>query len=136
LGELTIISSIEEQRSPLLFLEYVELEKSYEFQEAYTFELALESTPDFIWTEIFNNEWSTSFYMMKRQVMVIGSTIRVVTAPNEIKDKIEWIKSIVNSTNERIEQYNKQVEQENEAERQRLAREKATIDKMRELLKK
>jgi hypothetical protein len=114
----------------------LKIEKSYEFQEAYSFELELDSTPDYIWTEIFNSEWKTSFYTMKRQVMVFGNRIRVVTAPDEIKGKIEWIKSLVNSTNDRIEQYNKQVEQENETERQKIAREKETMDKMRELLKK
>lgn len=114
----------------------IKIEKIAAFEEAYAFELELDSTPDHVWQEIFENEHKTSLYGMKRQVQAVGNRLRIVTAPDEIKDKIEWVKSLVKSTNERVEAYNREVEQKNEAEKRKRAKEKEAIEKMRESLKK
>lgn len=116
--------------------EKLKIEKIDAFPDAYAFELELDSTPDNVWEQIFEDEWKTSFYTMKRQVQVVGNRLRVVTAPDEVKDKIEWVKSLVKSTNERVETYNKEVERKNEAEKLKRAKERETIEKMRESLKK
>jgi hypothetical protein len=56
--------------------------------------------------------------------------------PDEIKDKVKWIKGLVDSTNKSIEKYNEQAKQRREAEQQKQLNEQETIKRMREALKK
>ena len=112
----------------------LKIEKSGEFPEAYTFELELDPKPDSVWIGLFGAVHQQSFYPMKRQVYVQYDSLKVVTAPDEIKNKIERVKSLVNDTNAEVEKYNKKVEEEWEADRQRKAKEAETIKKMRERL--
>lgn len=107
--------------------------KSNEFEKAYTFELELDSAPDHVWAQIFNNEYHTSMYLMKRNVNVSGKRLLVVTSPHDnLKEEIEWVKELVNSTNQRWEQYNKEVE---EKEKLKKAEEDEDKKKIRDKLK-
>ncbi|MGD8565754.1 MAG: hypothetical protein PVF96_05340 [Candidatus Bathyarchaeota archaeon] len=56
--------------------------------------------------------------------------------PDEIKDEIEWIKGLVDSTNNSIEEYNEQIMQRLEVEQAKQQEEQETIKRMREALKK
>jgi hypothetical protein len=107
--------------------------KSNEFEEAYTVELKLDSTPDDIWEQIFNNEYKASLFMMKRTVSVSGNKLRVVTSTHDnLKDEMEWVKELVSATNQRREQYNREVEQR---EKQKRAKEEENKRKIRDKLK-
>lgn len=114
----------------------LKIEKDDSFPKAYAFELPLDSTPDNVWESIFEEEWKTSFYMLKRKVTIEGNKLRVITAPDEIEGKIEWVKSLVNSTNKRVEEYNKEMKRREEAEEAEKIREEETIRQMRGRLKK
>jgi hypothetical protein len=69
-------------------------------------------------------------------VAVVGNKLEVATLPDEIKDKVKWIKGLVDSTNKSIEKYNEQIKQKHEAEQHKELKEQETIKRMREALKK
>jgi hypothetical protein len=69
-------------------------------------------------------------------VTVVGDKLEVLTLPDEIKDEIEWIKGLVDSTNNSIEEYNEQIMQRLEVEQAKQQEEQETIKRMREALKK
>lgn len=116
--------------------EKLEIEKDNSFPMAYAFELPLDSTPDDIWQSIFGDEWKSSLYTLKRKVTIKGDKLRVITAPEEIEGKIEWVKSLVNSTNKRVEEYNEEIKRREEAKKAERKLQEETIRKMRERLKK
>ncbi|HML02648.1 MAG TPA: hypothetical protein VK487_04660 [Candidatus Bathyarchaeia archaeon] len=107
--------------------------KSDEFEEAYTAELELDSVPDDVWVQIFVNEHQTSIYNMKRPVSVSGNKLGVVTSTHDnLKEEIEWVKGLVNATNQRWEQYKRQVEQREE---RKTTKEEEDKRKLRDKLK-
>ena len=115
----------------------LKIEKSALLPGAYIFDLELDSTPDRHWILAFEAERQASRYMSARTpVVVVGNKLEVVTLPDEIKGKVEWITGLVNSTNKSIEKYNEQIKQRREAEQQKQLNEHETIERMREALKK
>jgi len=115
----------------------LKIEKSPLLPGAYVFDLELDSTPDHHWILAFEAARQASRRMRARTpVAVVGSKLEVATLPDEIRDKVEWVKGLVDSTNNRIENYNEQIEQKHEAERQKQLKEQETIKRMREALKK
>ena len=115
----------------------LKIEKSALSPGTYAFALELDSTPDHHWILIFEAERQASRYMhASTPVAVVGNKLEVVTLPDEIKGKVEWIKGLVDSTNKSIEKYNEQIKQKHEAEQQKQLKEQETIKRMREALKK
>jgi hypothetical protein len=115
----------------------LKIEKSAVISGAYVFDLELDSAPDHHWILAFETELHASRYMSSRTpVAVVGDKLEVLTLPDEIKDKIEWIKGLVDSTNNSIEEYNEQIKQRHEAEQDKQQEEQETIKRMREALKK
>lgn len=114
----------------------LKIEKDDTFPNAYFFELPLDSTPDSVWESIFENQWERSYYMLKRTVTVEGDKLKVITAPDEIEGKIEWVRSLVESTNSQVEQYNEQMKRREEVKLKEKKRVEETIKEMRERLKK
>jgi len=115
----------------------LKIEKSALLLGAYVFDLELDSTPDHHWILAFEAERQASRYMHERTpVAVVGNKLKVTTLPDEIKDKVEWIKGLVDSTNKSIEKYNEQIKQRHEAEQDKQLKEQETIKRMKEALKK
>ena len=114
----------------------IKIKKIDAFAEAYAFELELDSTPDFAWEEIFQNEHKTSLYPSKRQVQIVGKKLRVVTIPEEMKSEIDWVKALVEATNRRVESHNKEIEERRKSGEQKKAKENETMEKMRKSLNK
>jgi hypothetical protein len=114
----------------------LKIERSVWLRDGYDFELELDSIPDPGWVQIFERERQASLNTLKGPVSVALDKLEVATSPDEIKGKIEWIKGLVNSTNQGVEEYNEQVMQKIEADEQKRLREPETIKKMREALKK
>lgn len=112
------------------------IEKDDSFQMAYAFELPLDSIPDSIWSTIFEDERRTSLYTLKRRITIEGNKLRVITAPEEVEGKIEWVKELVNSTNNRVEQYNQQIERTEVVEKAQKAHHEKVMKQMREKLRK
>ena len=111
------------------------MEKDDSFPKAYAVYVPLDSTPDDIWEQCFERELKASFYMWKRQVTVEGDTLRAVTASDEIEDRINWIKKLVNETNHCVEEYNNEMLRREQAEKAREKEVEEDIKKMREALK-
>jgi hypothetical protein len=115
----------------------LKIEKSALIPGTYVFDLELDSTPDHHWRLAFEAERQASCYMHARTpVAVVGNKLEVATLPDEIKDKVEWIKGLVDSTNKSIEKYNKQIKQRHKAEQDKQLNEQETIKRMKEALKK
>lgn len=88
----------------------VNIKKDSYFPNAYIVDLALDSNPDHAWQDIFEGEWRTSRHLWDRKIFIIGDTLRLVTSPNDMAEKLNWVKEIVGSTNKKIEGFNKQTE--------------------------
>jgi len=114
----------------------LKIERSVWLHDGYDFELELDSIPDPVWVQIFERERQASLNTLKGPVSVAVDKLEVSTSPDEIKGKIEWVKGLVDSTNQGVEEYNEQVMQKIEADEQKRMREPETIKKMREALKK
>ena len=115
----------------------LKIEKSPLLAGAYIFDLEFDSAPDHYWILAFEAELQASRYMSARTpVAVVGNKLEVVTLPDEIKGKVEWIKDLVDSTNKRIEKHNEQIKQRHEAEQLKQSKQQETIKRMREALKK
>jgi len=115
----------------------LKIEKSALVSGAYVFDLEFDSAPDHHWILAFEVEVQASRYMSARTpVAVVGNKLEVLTLPDEIKGKVEWIKGLVDSTNKSVEKYNEQIKQRHEAEQEKQLKEQETIKRMREALKK
>ncbi len=73
---------------------------------AYVIELQLDSVPGYVWQTLFELEWKSSLHLWERKVLVTGDRLLLVTTPNEINEKIDWLRSVMESTNERLERFN------------------------------
>jgi len=111
------------------------MEKDDSFPKAYAVYVPLDATPDHIWEQCFERELKASFSTLKRQVSIEGDKLRAVTASDEIKGRIEWIRKLVEATNRRVEQFNKEMLQREKAKQARKKKEEEDIKKMREALK-
>jgi hypothetical protein len=80
------------------------------FPNAYTIDLPLDSTPDHIWQDFFEQEWKSSRHLWDRKLYVVGDHLRLVTPPNNVKEKLDWVSEVFEKTNRRIEEYNREVE--------------------------
>ncbi len=88
-------------------VEKIRVEKDYYFPNAYIIDLPLDSTPDHVWQSFFDHEWKSSMHLWDRKLYVVGRNLRLVTMPNNIEEKIGWVKGIIEKTNKVIDEYNK-----------------------------
>jgi len=72
---------------------------------AYVIELPLDSQPDYVWQTIFEQEWKSSLHLWERKVVIVGNKLLLITTPNEIAEKIDWLKRMMESTNARVESF-------------------------------
>jgi len=91
-------------------IDNITVRKDHYFPNAYIIDIPLDSEPDHVWQDIFEREWRTSKHLWDRKIFIIGDTLRLVTTPEEMEEKIGWIKQVVLSTNRNIEDYNKGVD--------------------------
>ena len=86
---------------------------------AYAIEFPLDSQPSYEWQTLFEQEWKSSLLLWERNVVVVGDKLHLVTTPNEIGEKIGWLKRMVEAANARVEELNKTqriIEEQVEAE--------------------
>jgi hypothetical protein len=87
----------------------INIKKDHYFPNAYIIDFPLDSEPDHAWQDIFEREWRTSRHLWDRKIFIIGDTLRLVTSPNDIGEKISWVKEVISATNRDVENYNKQM---------------------------
>ena len=81
----------------------IPIRKDSFFTNAFKVELPLDSQPGYVWQTLFEQEWRTSLQLWERKVVVVGDKLHLVTASNEICEKIDWLKKIIDSTNIRLD---------------------------------
>lgn len=84
----------------------IPIRKDRFFTNAYVIELPLDSQPDYVWQTIFEQEWKSSLHLWERKVVIVGDKLLLITTPAEIEQKIDWLKSVMASTNNRVEELN------------------------------
>lgn len=89
--------------------ETVELDNS--FPGAYAFYIKLSARPEPRWVHIFNFEWERSIYLMKREIRIAGDRLRVISgADDNIEKHVDFVRTLVKKTNQRIEEDNRRSE--------------------------
>jgi hypothetical protein len=115
----------------------ITIERDHYFQGAYIIDLPLDSTPDHVWQDIFEHKWKSSRYLWDRKVFVMGDKLRLLSTPNELGSKLDWIKQVLEQTNKGIDDYNREVRISpigKRAKKKRLEDE-ATIERLREMIR-
>ena len=74
-------------------------------KSAYVIELALDSQPDYVWRTLFEQEWKSSLHLWERKVVVVGDKLLLITTPDKIGEKIDWLKRMIESANMRVERF-------------------------------
>jgi hypothetical protein len=118
----------------------IRIERDHYFPNAYIIDLPLDLTPDHVWQDIFEREWRSSRQLWDRKLFLMGDKLRLITTSNDIEDKIDWVKQVIERTNENIDEYNeemrKQVTPMDEHVRMQMLDEEARLERIRDVLRK
>jgi len=120
----------------------VTIKKDHYFRNAYIIDLPLDSMPDHVWQDIFEQKWKSSRHLWDRKLFVIGDKLRLVTTADEFGDKLDWVERVIKETNKGIDEHNLVVRKEEEIrtkeelEKQKIWEEKSTMEMMRDTLRK
>jgi hypothetical protein len=114
--------------------------RDHYFPNAYVIDLPLDSIPDHVWMSIFEREWKSSRHVWDRKLFVMGDQLRLITTANDIKEKLEWIKQVIEHTNKGIDNYHREtqarVEQTGERLKKQVREEEAQAEMIRETVRK
>jgi len=91
-------------------VEKIDVTRDHYFKDAFVIDLPLDRIPDHVWQNIFENEWRSSRHLWDRKLFVVGKNLRLVTSPDDIKDKLNWAAGVINRTNRGIREYNRGLE--------------------------
>jgi hypothetical protein len=104
--------------------------------ELFDIPLMLSSTPSLDWARIFDSEWLTTIYSMKRYVSVSGPSIVVHAALDELeKCHIPELRKAVQRTNERYGAYLDELEAERVRQRAKEVADEVQIDEVVDRIK-
>ena len=84
-------------------MDSIPIRKDSFFTNAFIVELPLDSQPGYVWQTLFEQEWRTSLQLWERKVVVVGDKLHLLTASNEISEKIDWLRKIIDATNVRLD---------------------------------
>jgi hypothetical protein len=118
----------------------LDIKKDSYFRGAYVIDLPLDSVPDHAWQDILDREWRASLRLWDRKLFVVADKLRLVTSIDDIEGKIDWVKQVIERTNQGIDEYNKEIKaretQTEENLHRRTAEEKVSVDAIRDSLRK
>lgn len=118
----------------------IAVKRDHYFRTAYLIDLPLNSVPDHTWQDILDREWKSSLHLWDRKLFVIGDQLRLVTTINDIGSKLDWVKQIIEKTNESVDEYNSTTEatelQTDDERRRRAEEERMNIDMIRDSIRK
>jgi hypothetical protein len=78
--------------------------KANDFPAAYRFVLNLNQAPNPQWAQIFNNEYHTAWYNLKRRTEVRGAQLVMIVAESDnLQGHVDFAKELVKRTNETIQ---------------------------------
>ena len=118
----------------------IRIERDSYFPGAYIIDLPLDSTPGHIWQDIFSREWKLSKHLWDRKLFLMGDKLRLLTSPEDVKEKIDWVKDVLKRTNAGVEEHNRRlkvVEAEASKEAQKtLEEDQANTEMIRDTLRR
>jgi hypothetical protein len=122
----------------------VEIKRDSYFVNAYTVDLPLDSIPDHVWQDIFEQHWKSSRHLWERKLFIVGDRLRLVTPPEEMAKKLDWVRQIIDQTNLKVEEFNGEVEARElqisqtraELTEQIFEKERRTVEVIRDILRK
>lgn len=86
----------------------IRIDRDHYFPGAYVIDLPLDSTPGHVWQDIFEREWKLSRQLWDRKLFLIGDKLRLLTSPDNIREKLDWIEDVLEHTNASVEAYNRE----------------------------
>lgn len=117
----------------------IHIRPDHYFHGAYIIDLPLDSAPDHVWQDIFDREWKSSRHIWDRKIFPIGDKLRLITPPTDLKEKLEWVKLVINQANKGVDEYNQEADVRSEriekAKKKALEADEAEVEEIRELLK-
>lgn len=121
-------------------IEKVTIKRDHYFPNAYIIDIPLDSVPDHVWQDFFEREWKLSRHLWDRKIYLIGDKIRLLTTIDNLEDKLDWVKRVVEQTNRQVDEYNRgawarRAEIEERAKKEMLE-EQARIERIKEALRK
>jgi hypothetical protein len=126
--------------SGLINADSIAISKDRYFADAYVIDLPLDSVPNHVWQDIFEREWKSSRHLWDRKLFVVGDNLRLVTAKDDVEDKLDWVKQVIERTNTLIDEYNRDEEARTQIEEGMRSRsledERMSIDTIRDSLRK
>jgi hypothetical protein len=122
-------------------IETLKISRDHYFLNAFVIELPLDSTPDHVWQDMFEQEWRSSRHLWDRKLFIVGDKLRLVTSQADMEDKLDWVRQIVAQTNNRVDEYHKEMETntaqlDEQAKRQIEWTERANVDTIRDMVRK
>ena len=119
----------------------IRIKRDHYFPDAYLIDLPLDSTPGHVWQDIFEQEWKSSRHLWDRKLFVMGDKLRLVTPARNMKEKLDWVKEVIERTNKEIDVYNKEAEAratqiKEQLKRQKREEEKANVELIKDMLRK
>jgi hypothetical protein len=103
----------------------VDIQKDPFHPMAYVISLPLDAEPSYVWLTLFQQELWSSLDFWDRKVVITGKALKLVTAPDNVKDKLHWLEQLVVATNKRVEDHNRQARAQKDAGRTKLLDEEA-----------
>jgi len=79
--------------------------KDHHFSNTYIIELPLDSTPNYVWQDIFERVWRSSRDVWDRKLAIVGNKLRLITTLDNMEEKLDWIKHVIEQTNKAIDEY-------------------------------
>jgi hypothetical protein len=114
----------------------IPITRDHYFKGAYLIDLPLDRAPDHAWQDIFDREWRASRRLWDRKLFIINDKLRLITTPNELEEKIDWIKQLIQQTNKEIDEYNRTAPIEKQLKKNvNLAEEDTVIETVRDVLR-
>jgi len=79
-----------------------------------------------------------------RKLAVIGEKVRLITTPDEIEEKLDWVKNMIEQTNKYIDEYNLEAEKTRvpvtaiaqQRGRRQISEEKVRVQEIEKLLRR
>jgi hypothetical protein len=79
---------------------------------AYVISLPLDSEPSYVWQMYFEEAVGTSLDFWDRKAMVAGRELKLMTTRNGLEEKLKWLETVVDDTNNRVEEHNRRAKWE------------------------
>ena len=119
----------------------VAISKDHYFANAFVVDLPLEAVPDHVWQDVFEREWKSGRHLWDRKLFVVGEKLRLVTTVNDIEDKLDWVRQVIERTSRDIDEYNqesatREAQIKDDVRIQVLKEEQTSVDMIRDNLRK